>query len=148
VSLVALYVGLIQLPLRLYFYVAHPDWSWLYLLDPGRVPRLAIVSIAAACVAFVALGYYGGARLVRAGREKIALGGLAGGAVALLVAVLMVRGRLGRYGTYTQFHEGRALSLGAVKLGYVLVAVVIGVAASAAFVGWELHRDGRRAAAR
>jgi predicted acyl esterase len=57
-------------------------------------------------------------------------------------------GRIGTYGSYVAFKEGYSRPLMEVKLGYVLIAVVIGAGAAAAFVTYELFRDGKRAAAR
>ena len=61
---------------------------------------------------------------------------------------LLVRSRIFVAGSYETFRAGRALPLGDVKLGYVLVAVTIGLWGSIAYVGLELWRDGRRAASR
>jgi hypothetical protein len=148
-TLVALFVGIILVPITAYLYLAHPDWSWLYLVDPERVPRLFVVPIVAASAAAVAGGYYGAAVVLAKLRDRRVVPGLiaAVGALVLLLA-FVARGRLLRYGSYDEFHGGRALPLFAVKLGYVLVAVIVGTAAAATFVAWELWRDARRAAAR
>ena len=65
-----------------------------------------------------------------------------------LVATMLAWGRVGRYGTFGEFHDGRALALMEVKLGYVLVALAAGVGIAAGFVGLELMRDSRRVRAR
>lgn len=150
ITIVALFVAMILAPCAVYFYVAHPDWSWLYLVDAGQVPRLAIVTIIAAYAGAVLGGYAGGVRILRAGRDKerLLLYALGGGALLLGVLVFLFRARLARYGSYAEFQSGTTLPLGDVKLGYVLVAVIVGVIAAAGIVGWELWRDGRRAAAR
>ena len=148
ISLVLLFLAMIVVPCALYFYLAHADWSWLYLVDPARVPKLAIVSVLAAQGGALVGAYYGAARLVRAGKEvplRFVLGGYAGG---LLIMLIVLRGRLTHYGTYAQYHAGHALPILDVKLGYVLIAVFIGVGAAAAVVGMELTRDGKRGAAR
>ncbi len=144
--LVAIFVGVILAPVTLYLYLAHPAWSWMYLVDPSGVPGLAMVSILVAHGGMTLGGWYGGARLVRAGKrkEQIGLYILAGGSLLLLVTIAASWGRVGRYGTYDEFHDGRALALMEVKLGYVLVALLLGIGAAAGFVALELMRDSRR----
>ena len=61
----------------------------------------------------------------------------AGGGAILLLATFLLWGRLGHYGSYAEFHQGRALDIMEVKLGYVMVAVAIGTVASASFVAPE-----------
>jgi hypothetical protein len=148
VTLVAVFIGMIRLPVALYLHLAHPHWSWLYLVDAGKVPRLTIVPIVAVASGSVIGGWYLGARLVRMVKEKILLSGLAASGALLFLVTFLCRDRLMHYGSYEQFHAGNALPLGDVKLGYVLIAVVVGVIASVGFVSWELKRDGRRAASR
>ena len=81
-------------------------------------------------------------------KEKILLAGLAGSGALLLLVTFLVRSRLLHYGSYRQYHAGKSLPIGDVKLGYVLIALIAGLVASVSFVGWELKRDGRRAASR
>jgi len=145
VSILLLFVGFVLVPSTMYLYLEHPAWSWLYLVDPERVTGLAVVSVLAACVGGVAGGYWGAGKLVRADRERVVLMVLGGLALLLLFVAFLLRGRLGAYGSYADYHHGRALPLSAVKLGYVLIALTTGLAASVSFVAWELVRDGRRA---
>ena len=113
------------------------------------MPRLAVVPVVAAGIAALAAGYYGAARLVREARDRRILpAALAGIGMVTLLLGFLARGRLLRYGSYLDYHAGRALPLSEVKLGYVLVAVLVGTVAAAAFVAWELWRDARRATAR
>jgi hypothetical protein len=56
--------------------------------------------------------------------------------------------RLSRYGSYDDFADGRALPIMDVKLGYVLVALVLGVAIAAFFAGFEIAQDSRRVRSR
>ena len=32
-------------PITLYLYLAHPGWSWMYLVDPATIPGMAIVPL-------------------------------------------------------------------------------------------------------
>ena len=146
--LVLIFTGVIVLPVTLYLYLVHTAWSWLYLVDPNDVPGLAIVPVLFAHTAAVIGGWYGGARLLRADRQKIALYLIAGGGLLVLIVTLVAWGRLARYGSYDEFQQGRASTLMAVKLGYVLVPLFLGIAGAALFVATELVRDSRRVRAR
>jgi hypothetical protein len=148
--LVASFIGVVLTPITLYLYLAHPAWSWMYLLDPSDIPGFAVISLLFAHGGALIAGWYAGARLIRAGKrqEQIATYALAAGALVLLVWLGLSWGRIGRYGTYGEFHDGRALALTEVKLGYVLVALTVGIAVAAGFVALELMRDSRRVRAR
>lgn len=136
-------------PATAYLYLAHPDWAWLYLLDGRRVPRLFVLPAVAGAAAALFGGYYATARLIAARvAPRQILGAVGGVGVVALLLVLLARSRLLRYGSTAEFRAGRTVSLFAVKLGFVLVALVVGLAAATAYVAWELWRDGRRAQAR
>lgn len=138
------FLGLIALPTALYLYLAHPAWSWLYLVDPAQVPGLMIVPVLVAQAGALLGAWLGGAALIRRQRERALLGALAGLAVAPVVLGALLSGRLGAYGSYQVFEAGAAVGLLEVKLGYVLIAILLGQGASAAYVAVELSRDSRR----
>ena len=142
--LVAIFIAVVLTPISLYLYLAHPAWSWMYLVDPDDVPGLAIVPLLVLHGGFVVAGWYLAGRLIRTGREKQARYGLLGAALVLLVATLLGWRRLGHYGSYGDFHGGRAFDIFDVKLGYVLVGLAIGIGAAAGYVALELARDSRR----
>src|SRR5215470_2384327 len=147
-TLVGTFVAILLVPATAYLYLAHPDWAWLYLVDPEHVPRLVVVPIVAMSAAAVGAGYWGAARmlaLVPGGARRALPGALAGVAALVLLLRFLARGRLLHVGTTGDFRGGRALPIFDVKLGYALIAVVVGLASAAAFVAWELARDGRRA---
>jgi len=148
VSLVLLYGGIVVVPASLYFYLVHPAWSWLYLLDGAEVPTRGAFGLAPGRPGIVLAGFYGAGRFGGGGREFHLRLARPASAVILALLVLIVRRRLLHVGTFEQFHDGRAQNLMDVKLGYVLVAVLIGAGASATVVATELLRDGRRASAR
>ncbi len=143
-----MFIGLIVVPITFYLYLAHPAWAWMYLVDPEGIPGFAILPIVVTHAAMVVLGWYVGARLIRSSKHKIVGYAASGGAALLLLAVILAWGRIGQYGTFAEFHDGRSLPLMEVKLGYVLVALVIAVAASAIYTAVELLRDSRRAVSR
>jgi hypothetical protein len=145
---VALFAAIILAPATAYLYLAYPDWSWLYLVDAGHVPRLMVIPVVAAGAGALAAGYYGAARLLRVARRRTLPALLAGAAGVALLVGLLLRGRLLSAGSYGEFHAGRAVPLADVKLGYALAAVLVGVGAAALVVAWELWRDGRRVALR
>tara|TARA_R110002096_G_scaffold44526_13_gene120589 strand:- start:194792 stop:195223 length:432 start_codon:yes stop_codon:yes gene_type:complete len=143
-----MFIGMIMVPITLYLYLAHASWAWMYMIDPSDIPGFAILPLVVLHGAMIVAGWYLGARLIQAGRHKL-IGYIALGAgLVSLVAVALLWGRLGYYGSYTEFHEGRALPIMDVKLGYVLVALLFAILASIAFMAVELIRDSRRAVSR
>jgi hypothetical protein len=146
--LVAAFAGIVVAPLTLYFYTVHAAWSWMYLVDPAGLPGLLIIPLLILHGGVVLAGFYLGARLVKAGRERQLIYAVVAVAVVVVGGAALAWGRLGRYGTYLEFHDGRALALMEVKLGYVMVGVVLGIAAAAGFTALDLLRDARRVRSR
>jgi hypothetical protein len=125
----ALFLGLVLVPVSAYFYVFHGDWSLLYLVDVRSIPS------AVALVGFVleglvgAAGFVAGAALVRAQREVLA--GVLAGTVAALAGglVLLVRDRLSVVGSLAQYRGGFGLepfgdgpvAVGGLTMGAILV---------------------------
>jgi hypothetical protein len=147
---VLLFTGILLVPMTFYFYVWHPAWTWMYLVDPDRIPALAVIPLVFLHGAFVIGGWYGGARLIRAGRARAAMYSIGVGGAVVLVATVTAWGRLGHVGTYQEFWDtpSRALPMMEVKLGYVMVAMVLGLAVAAGSVAVELVRDSRRVRSR
>lgn len=139
------FAGVILLPLALYLYLVHPAWSWMYLINPDKVPSVLLVPLLVFHGAALVGGYWLGGRLVKARRMVHGIYAAVAAALVLLVATLLSWGRLGRYGSYQEWSEGRALGLMDVKLGYVLVVATIGLGAAAVFIALQLLRDSRRA---
>lgn len=149
VSLVALFAAIMLCSATIYLYLTHADWAWLYLIDPRRVPRLFAIPAAAAGAGALFAGYYGMGRLLHARvAQRVVLAILGGGALVCALLAILARGRLLTYGSLDAFRAGTGVSLFAVRLGYVLVALLAGLGAAAAYVAVELLRDGRRATAR
>jgi hypothetical protein len=143
--LVLMFFGLIAMPTSLYLYWAHPAWSWLYLLDPRHVPAIMAVPVVVVQLGTLIGAWLLGAALIRADKDRMLLVGLVG-MVAVLVALgMLLSERIGAYGSYQVFAAHVAVGLLEVKLGYVLIAVLLGLGAAAGFVAVELLRDSRRA---
>jgi len=135
-------------PVALYFYAVHPSWAWHYLLDPARLPGIAVVPLTVAHATLVFAGWYGAAWLIRADRKRAVLYALGGLGVAFLVTALVLSRRLGTGGTYAEFQAGRGLDLLDVKLGYAVIVSFMATAASAGYIAVELVRDSRRVRSR
>jgi hypothetical protein len=147
-AMVAGFAGVVIAPVALYLYAAHPAWTWMYLFDPSTGPGLLILPLVTLHAGAVLGGFYLGARLLRGGKPKVLPGILLGAPLVLLILVALAWGRLGRYGSYVEFHDGRALPIMDVKLGYVMVGVILAIVAGAGFTAVELLRDARRVRAR
>ncbi len=140
-----MFIVTMLVPITFYLYAAHPSWAWMYLVNPDKVPGFAILPLVVSHAVMVGGGWYLGARLLVLGRKRLVVSLVAGGTLLCLVSVALLWGRLGHYGSYAEFHAGRALPIMDVKLGYVLVAMALATIASASFMAVELIRDGRRA---
>src|SRR5262249_7538255 len=138
---VGIYAALIAVPCTAYLYLAEPDWALLYLVNAAHIPPIFVVPVVGFAVGALFAGFYGGARLVRSAHARHHVRILIGAGVAILVAGVLLRGRLGTVGSSAAFRIGDALPLGAVKLGYVLVALVAGAGAAGGYTGWEIVRD-------
>lgn len=136
--------AIVLLPVGLYYYLVYPDWSWMYFVDPKKLPSGVSVLVVLAYVATLLGGYLGGWALLRARREKILLGALAGLALAIVIFLIVCRGRLMSSGSYADYHAGRALSVGEGKLGWALGITTVGVAAAIVLVGLTLYEQGKR----
>ena len=81
-------------------------------------------------------------------KQKAASIGASALAGVVLIGVLLSWQRLGHYGTYSEYGQGRSLPIMDVKLGYVLVTLVVGTFVSATILAIELLRDSRRVRSR
>jgi len=135
-------------PVTLYLYAAHPAWSWMYLIEPGTIPGLFVLPMTVGQSVAILLAWYVGGILIRTGRQRaLAWSALAGVFLALLLAAVGHH-RLGSYGSYEDFATGHTLGLMDVKLGYVLIAIVLGTVAAGGYLSLELLRDSRRVRAK
>jgi hypothetical protein len=136
--------AIIVWPVALYFFLVHPAWSWMYLIDPARLPWGISVLVLLGYVATLLGGYLAGWALVRVHKERALFAALAVLGVGLIVFLIVARGRISHAGTYAEFHAGRALALGEGKLGWALAATATGVAIAIVLVGFTLWEQGKR----
>jgi hypothetical protein len=147
-SIALAHVGLVVIPLGLYFYLVQPDWTWLYGIDPGRIPRLAAVPLVAAHAGLVIAGWHLGAQLVRRDRTRLAVWLAIGLAVAIVVGAALVLPRLATAATYAGYHHGERRALMSVELGWAVLVSLLATSITAGYTAFELTRDSRRARTR
>ena len=139
------YTALVVWPAALYFYMAHPDWSWMYWVDPHRVPRLTVVLVMIAYGGALVGGFAAGYALVRAGKFMQLFGAMGGVAVVMGLLVGILHRRFFHWGTFDDYRgNGPMYALGQVKLGYSLIVVGVATACALAYACWQLHLAGRR----
>jgi hypothetical protein len=121
------YALLVIVPASVYFYVFHGDWFLLYFVDVSQIPSAVALIGFALQAGLGALGFLGGALLVRGQREILA-GVIAGVLLVVGASVFFVYAdRLAQVGSYAQFHgqfgleafEGGPLLTGSLALATV-----------------------------
>jgi hypothetical protein len=142
--LVLFFLGAVDAPIVLYLHWVHPAWTWHYLFDPASLPQgSALVVVLLQCGALVG-AWYLGAHLIRSRSRRAVVIELAAAAALAAASALVLWRRLGAYASFDAFIPGHTTGLMEVKLGYVLIVLVAGLATAAAFVAVELARDARR----
>jgi hypothetical protein len=137
--------AIIVWPVGLYFQWVHPDWRWMYAVDPRRLPAgISLLVLFAEAVTLLG-GYLTGWALIRARKEPAVLGLLGGLALSLLLLLIFGRARLFQQGTFAEFQAGRAIAAGDGKLGWAIGTCSLGVGLAAAVVAFTLREQGRRA---
>lgn len=136
--------AIIVWPVALYFYTVHPAWSWMYFVDPARLPWGVSVLVLLGYVATLVGGYLAGWALLHARRERLLYAAIGLLALVLVVFLVVCRGRVSHAGTYDEYHQGHALALGEGKLGWALAATSTGVAIAIVLVGFTLWEQGKR----
>jgi ABC-type multidrug transport system permease subunit len=139
-----LYQVVLVLPVVAYLGAVHPAWSWLYLVDPQRLPFGTLVLALVGASAAMAAGYLSGWALVKARRTRelvVAIGLLA---LGLVVTAILVRARLGQAGTFADFLAHDTAPLGTRKLGWALTLVDAGLLGGLALCVSYLVNEGQR----
>lgn len=139
-----MYIGALEVPLVIYMYTAHPAWSWLYLVDPASIPGVTIVALLVLHAGAIFGAWYLSAWLIQTRRSAAVMYGALASGVAALGLAIVCAGRLTAYGSYQAYAAGTTTPLMETKLGYVLIAVIAGMATAYGLVAFELLRDSRR----
>jgi hypothetical protein len=145
--LVVLHAAAIVAPIALYFYLAYPAWSWMYWVDPKKLAGVAVLPLMVGHAVLVIGGWHGASVLIRRGYTGALL--YAGGAIALILLVLVVAG-IGRLTTAAEYPrwQDEGVSLLSVRLGWAFIVSLLALFGSAIYVAIELGRDGRRVRSR
>jgi hypothetical protein len=146
--LVLLHAAVIVAPIVLYFYAAHPAWSWMYWFDPRKLSGAAVLPLMVGHAMLVVGGWYLGSMLLRAGYQGALL--YVAGAVALFLLILVI-GNVGRLSTaadYPGWEAKKGVSLFTVRLGFAFLVSLLALFVSAIYIAIELSRDGRRVRSR
>lgn len=127
-----------------YLGAVHPGWSWLYLVEPSRLPfgtlALAIVGAAAA----TAGGYLSGWALLKGRRVREVLIVMGVLFVGLVVTAIVVRARLAQAGTFAEWAAREPAPLADRKLGFAIVIVDLGLVTGLGLAIAYLVDEGRR----
>jgi hypothetical protein len=128
----------------LYFYAVHPAWSGMYVVDPHHISGLLVLPLMVGHAALVLGAWYGAAQLLR--RDHLLALLYTGGGLGLLTFLLAVlgRARLATAADFAGYAAHRGVALFSVELGWAVLVAMLALVASAAYVAFELHRDGRR----
>jgi hypothetical protein len=147
---VVLHAGMAVAPIALYMYLVHPEWAWMYLVDPAKLSGLAVLPLIVGHAALVLGGWYLAAFLIRTDRKKPLLYSMAGAAVVTLVAIALCWTRLSHAATYAGWKLGGAARVGLfdVELGFAVTVALFTFLGSAVYVALALIRDRRRVRAR
>ncbi len=86
--------ALILLPVSVYYYFVFPDWAWMYLVDPKRLPFGIGLLVLLAFSACMLGGYLSGWALVRAGKPRFLWLALGMVSLALVAFAFFSRGRV------------------------------------------------------
>lgn len=142
--LVLMFLGMIRLPMMMYLYLVHSAWSWHYLFDPAKMSIVALFFVAVLQCGVLAGAWFLCSYFLQAHKRTAVVIMLAASTLALIAMSVALAARLSVYGSYKAYLEGETAGLMEVKLGYVLIALVVGLGAAAAYVSVELVRDSRR----
>lgn len=136
--------AIIVWPVVLYYEQVHAAWSWMYFVDPERLPSGIVVLVLLAYAITLLGGYLAGWALLRAQREQLLYGALGLTALGLVAMGIALGGRLSHAGTFAEYHAGHAPTLGETKIGWAMAATSTGVVIAIVLVGLTLWEQGKR----
>jgi hypothetical protein len=99
----ALFLGLLLLPMSVYFYVFHGDWFLLYAVDVRRIPSAIALLGFTAEGGLGVLGFLLGAALARSQRTGLGYAAIGLSALLSLSVVVLWPERLLVVGTFAQY---------------------------------------------
>jgi hypothetical protein len=137
---------LIFWPIGIYLYALHRDWSWMYLLDGYKAPAVLGVAAMAGYLGMLIGGYAAVHVCLQRRRDRLAYAVTGVVALCLLALTIALGRRLIGYGTYAEFHAGKAMPLWHSKLGYVLAGAGPLFAAGWLFLLRHFEHEGQRLA--
>lgn len=149
--LVLSFALLTVLPLSSYYYWLYPDWSWMYLVAPARLPAGIGLAVVVVTTGMAPVGFILGWTLLRALRERgpQAVFGLCGAlSMALVLVLVLGHRRLSVLGGYDDFQswplQGPLLRpLFRTKLGLSFLGTVPVLLMGSFLVGYYLWGYGR-----
>lgn len=106
----ALFAGLVLVPTTIYFYVFHGDWFLFYWFDAGRAPWMLGIFVVAASTGASLAGFWLGAALCRASRERLLRRVAALGFVLAVAVWPLGWSRLSVVGSYREFTRDYGLT--------------------------------------
>jgi hypothetical protein len=133
------------IPIGIYLYYFHTDWSWMYFfnpasLSPATIKALGLLAITSYMLALIA-GFQLGQFLIRRNRDKTAL--------RILIICLAVLGlfslatlhRLLYIGDYSSWKNGLAVLLLTHRVGYINLAMAVTGGAALFFMIMNFRRE-------
>ena len=130
-------------PVVAYLYLLYPDWSWMYLTDPQRLPPGTGLAVVVLTMLMVPLGYFLGWLLLRLMGDRGLFGLLGALGMTTALLLLLLRRRLAINVRFDDFQSGLMRPIGQGKLLLALLCTTPIVAVAALLVGRSLWAQGR-----
>lgn len=140
---------LILWPIAIYFALSFSDWSWMYFLDPRRLPTGTTLLFLLGLSAAMLFGFATGLRLVPAQRKAFRIG-LASAWLFSIGLVWLLRWRIFFIGSYGGYHQPKHATLGLVelfrheKIAWAWLIANLGILFAVGVVSVTLRDLGRR----
>lgn len=142
-SLVLSFALLSVAPVSAYLYLLYPDWSWMYLVEPQRLPPGTGLAVVVLTMLMVPLGYFLGWLLLRVVGDRGLFGLLGASGMGAILLVFALWRRLTVNVRFDDFHQGLLRPIGQGKLLLALGCTVPIIWAAALLVGRSLWAQGR-----
>ncbi|MCS6914767.1 MAG: hypothetical protein RMK29_08825 [Myxococcales bacterium] len=130
-------------PVATYLYLVYPDWSWMYLVDPRRLPAGTSLAAVVLTVLMVPVGYFSGWLLLRLGGSRVLFGAIGAATMGMLLLLVLCRRRLLIDARFEDFHQGLLRPITQGKLALALLCTAPPLWGAAFVVGRSLWGQGR-----